>query len=225
MQLLLVEDDSIIAGQIIHVLAPHDWQITHVQSRAAALTHLQSTPADIIIMDRGLPDGDGIGLLKTLQRLKLEVPVLILSALGGTESRIEGLNAGADDYLTKPFDDGELLARVSALSRRSRMTAQPEIRVLGPLELSVSARTAHLDGNHIPLSPKEFDLLKYFLDHSGDVVTRDMLLRDVWGFDFNPGTNVVDVNIGRLRRKLDRNGKENPLRTRRGVGFCLDFDA
>ena len=220
MRILLIEDDEVIADQIRAALASLDAHFSHAASLNILDARLADGPYDLVICDRRLPDGDGLEALPDMAAMLGSTPVLILSALGRSHHRIEGLNAGADDYLSKPFSSEELLARVNALSRRAAKQAEDVMR-LGALEIHVKARTVHLGGTHIALSPKEFDLLHYFAKHAGDLVSREMLLREVWGLHFDPQTNVIDVNIGRLRRKLDREGLPNPVETERGRGFRL----
>ena len=220
MRILLVEDDRVIVEQIRTALDGVAETITHVGTLDALRAALGEGGFDLVICDRRLPDGDGLSALPELGAALGTTPVLILSALGRSHHRTEGLNAGADDYVAKPFSGEELLARVNALARRTSKHHE-ELIQLGALEIHVKARTVHLDGAHIAMSPKEFELLHYFARHAGDLVSREMLLRDVWGLHFDPQTNVVDVNIGRLRRKLDREGCANPIETERGRGFRL----
>jgi len=151
----------------------------------------------------------------------IEKPVLMLSALGRAEHRIEGLDGGVDDYLAKPFAPEELVARVRALHRRATVQARHPVLIVGDLELHVRARTAHRAGRHLGLSPKEFELLKYLMEHAGEVVTREMLLRNVWKLSFDPQTNVIDVNLVRLRRKLEDGFDTGCLETVRGSGYRL----
>ena len=139
--------------------------------------------------------------------------------MGNSENKVEGYQRGADDYLSKPFEPVELVARIEALLRRSKKQTRTDLQVLDNLEIHKKARTAHRGGEHLKLSPKEFDLLLYFFENQGALITRDMLLRDVWNLGFDPGTNVVDVNIGRLRRKLDNEDQTPLLNTVRGLGY------
>jgi len=176
---------------------------------------------DVIIMDRMLGDADGIALVARLRDSGVSTPVLMLSALGRTSDRAEGLEAGADDYLAKPFDALELLARIRALHRRATGREHSAVILYGAFECHVKARTAFRDNRHIALSPREFELFRYFMENAGEMVTREMLLRDVWHMAFDPQTNVVDVNIGRLRRKLE-DGFDGPaLETVWGAGYRL----
>lgn len=176
---------------------------------------------DVIILDRMLPDLDGISVVARLREAGVDVPVLMLSALSRAESRIEGLQAGADDYLSKPYEPEELVARVRALHRRSARRVHSSVLIHGSFECHLKARTAFRNNVHIALSPKEFELFRYFMENAGHVVTREMLLREVWNMNFDPQTNVVDVNISRLRRKLEE-GYANPaLETIWGIGYRL----
>jgi two-component system OmpR family response regulator len=176
---------------------------------------------DVVVLDRMLPGIDGVEVLARLRRAGVEKPVLMLSALGRSEQRIEGLDGGADDYLAKPFEPDELLARVRALFRRTTVQARQPVLVHGDIELHVRARTAHRAGRHLGLSPKEFELLKYLMEHGGETVTREMMLRHVWKLNFDPQTNVVDVNLLRLRRKLEDGCATVCLETVRGHGYRL----
>ena len=175
----------------------------------------------LIIMDRMLPDADGLEVVEQLRAQGIDTPVLVLTALGQTENKIEGYRRGADDYLAKPFEPEELMARIGALIRRSAGRVRTDLKVFEDIELHIKARRAHRGGEHLSLSPKEFELLDFFMEHAGAIVTRDMLLRHVWNLSFDPGTNVVDVNVGRLRRKLEKGGRPQILHTVRGIGFCL----
>lgn len=220
MSILLVEDDPRTAAGIRDALAGEgdvDW----VQDGEAGLRRAAAEPFDLVILDRMLPAMSGMEVLDRLRSAGVEAPILMLSALGRSDHRVEGLDGGADDYLAKPFEQHELVARVRALHRRSANRAHSAVIIYGPLECHVKARTAHRSGRHLPLSPKEFQLFKYLMDNAGEVVTREMLLRDIWRLNFDPQTNVVDVNVGRLRRKLE-DGFETPvLETIRGTGFRL----
>lgn len=176
---------------------------------------------DLVILDRMLPDMTGIDIVTKLRAAGISIPVLMLSALGRTENRIEGLDAGVDDYLAKPFEREELIARVRALHRRATGQSHSAVIIFGDMECHIKARTAHRQGRHIALSPKEFELFKYFMQNSGEVVTREMLLRDVWNLNFDPQTNVIDVNVGRLRRKLEEGFDSPVLETIWGAGYRL----
>lgn len=221
MHILLIEDDQLVASAVVEILERE--QIT-VQVAATAEDGLRSAgqaDVDVIVMDRMLPGLDGLGAVARLRRAGIATPVLMLSALGRADHRVEGLDVGADDYLAKPFDPAELLARLRALQRRAATLANQPVLLHGDLELHVKARTAHRDGRHLALSPKEFELLKYLMEHSGEIVTRQMLLQNVWKLSFDPQTNVIDVNLVRLRRKLDEGFATSCLETVRGQGYRL----
>ncbi|WP_371395318.1 response regulator transcription factor [Fretibacter rubidus] len=223
-QALLIEDDPTIAAHVQATLERAGWSLEHYltcQSGLSALApHPTDTPHfDVLICDRMLPDGEGLDLVERLRARGVMTPILMLTALGNSQNRVEGYQRGADDYLTKPFEPEELVARVEALYRRAQGGLRADLRKIADLEVHVKARTAHRAGEHLKLSPKEFDLLLYFLDHEGALITRDMLLRDVWNMHFDPGTNVVDVNIGRMRRKLDGDFDISLLQTVRGFGY------
>jgi DNA-binding response OmpR family regulator len=216
---LVVEDTPDIATHIVATLEAADWQVVLESRGATGLARAKAQLFDILIFDRMLPDAEGLDLVETLRNSGIETPVLMLTALGNSENKIEGYERGADDYLAKPFEPAELVARVEALLRRANGTVRRDLQVICDLEVHRKARTAHRNGKHLKMSPKEFDLLLYFIDNEGALITRDMLLRDVWNLSFDPGTNVVDVNIGRMRRKLDENSDAPLLETVRGLGY------
>ena len=175
----------------------------------------------MIVLDRMLPDLDGLAVVAALRATAIATPVLFLSALGRSEHRVEGLEAGADDYLAKPYDPAELVARVRALRRRASGRVHSHVIVHGSFECHLKARTAFRGERHLALSPKEFDMFRYFMENAGEVVTRAMLLREVWNMNFDPQTNVIDVNIGRLRRKLEEGATAPLLETVWGSGYRL----
>jgi two-component system, OmpR family, response regulator len=176
---------------------------------------------DLLIVDRMIPGLDGLNLVKSLRATGRHTPVLFLTALGGVEARVSGLNAGGDDYLVKPFAFSELVARVAALGRRPR-TAAAETRLhLLDLELDLLSRTVRRRGKVIELQPREYCLLEYLMRHSGQVVTRTMLLEHVWDIHFNPRTNVVETHISRLRSKVDKGFEVELIHTVRGAGYCV----
>ena len=221
MKALIVEDTPDIATLVSQTLRNSGWSTECVETGAIALSRAVDPAIALIIMDRMLPDSDGLDVVEQLRVDGVDTPVLVLTALGQTENKIEGYRRGADDYLTKPFEPEELIARIGALMRRSAGRVRTDLKVFEDLELHIKARRAHRGGEHLALSPKEFDLLNFFMDHAGAIVTRDMLLRHVWNLSFDPGTNVIDVNVGRLRRKLETGGLPQILHTVRGIGFSL----
>jgi two-component system OmpR family response regulator len=218
---LIVEDDEDIRAQILGALQSETLQCQSCGSLADARQCLMSGRLpDIIVIDRMLEDGDGLELLHSWPDSH-RVRTLVLSALSETRHRVEGLDAGADDYLIKPFDVTELRARVRALIRRSRQRPQPRIVRHGRLEIDRSARTAHVADKHLKLSPKSYDLLLYLSDNYAKLVTRPMLLEHVWKLSFDPQTNVVDVTISRLRRQFADLGEPDAIENVRGKGFVL----
>jgi len=220
-KLLLVEDDAQTALAVTALLEREDIAVEHACDGEAALKRVGDPAIDIVVLDRMLPGMDGVEVLERMRRAGVEKPVLMLSALGRAEQRIEGLDGGADDYLAKPFEPDELVARVRALFRRTTVQARQPVLIHGDIELQVRARTAHRAGRHLGLSPKEFELLKYLMEHAGEIVTREMMLRHVWKLNFDPQTNVVDVNLVRLRRKLEEGFAATCLETIRGQGYRL----
>lgn len=218
---LIVEDQPDIAETVTQTLRLAGWSTDCVDNGQDAFQRGKDPGLHLIIMDRMLPDADGLDVVERLRETGVETPVLMLTALGQTENKIEGYRRGADDYLTKPFEPEELLARIGALVRRADGRVRTDLKIFEDIELHTKARKAHRGGDHLALSPKEFDLLEFFMLHAGATVTRDMLLRHVWNLSFDPGTNVIDVNVGRLRKKLEANDRQPILQTVRGVGFCL----
>lgn len=221
LDILYVEDDVRLAEEVSRLMAADGHRLSWTDSGEEGLKRAASTAFDVVILDRMLPDLSGIELVRRLREAGVAAPVLMLSALGRAENRTEGLDAGVDDYMAKPFDPPELSARVRALHRRAAGLAHSAVILFGDLECHVKARTAHRLGRHIPLSPKEFTLFRYFMENAGEVVTREMLLRNVWNLSFDPQTNVIDVNVGRLRRKLEEGFDTPVLETIWGTGYRL----
>ncbi|MFZ0695477.1 MAG: response regulator transcription factor [Alphaproteobacteria bacterium] len=219
-RILLVEDDPETAEEIIRDFSDRGYTMTHVASGRAALGLARDGNFDLLILDRMLPELDGLSIIENLRADDIRVPVLVLSALGTVDERVRGLRAGGDDYLTKPFALTELTARVEALLRRPAETRATQLRV-GPLELDLIDRTAHRGSRPIEILPREFKLLEYLMRRPGQVVTREMLLEEVWSYRFAPQTNLVDVHIGKLRRKIDAPGEIPLIYNIRGVGFML----
>ena len=221
MKILLIEDDQETADYIAHGLHEEGHLLTRVINGAEGLTCALGNGFDLLIVDRMIPGLDGLNLVKTLRAAGHHTPVLFLTALGGIEERVSGLNAGGDDYLIKPFAFSELVARVAALGRRPRMTAaETSLRVLD-LELDLLSHTVRRRGKLIELQPREFRLLEYLMRHAGQVVTRTMLLEHVWDIHFDPRTNVVETNISRLRGKIDKGYEVELIHTVRGAGYCV----
>jgi two-component system OmpR family response regulator len=219
--LLVVEDDDELAQHLCADLQRLRYTTDVATTLADARRHLSSAAYDAIILDRLLPDGDGLTFLGELRDRGDRVPVLILSALGEVSDRVEGLRRGSDDYLVKPYHQAELDARLQALVRRTTQSAPAVEMTIGDMRIDVLARSVTRGGRTIRLQPREFALLEYLARNAGEVVTRAMLLESVWGMRFDPQTNVVDVHISRLRAKLDADGDPSLLHTVRGKGYRL----
>jgi DNA-binding response OmpR family regulator len=221
LKILYVEDDAGAASEIIQLARAAGDRVVWESSGSSGLLRAGMEDFDVLILDRMLPDIDGLTILRRLRESGVGTPVLLLSALGRSSDRAEGLDAGADDYLAKPFEAEELLARLRALHRRASGKQHSAVIIYGAFECHVKARTAFRANRHLPLSPKEFALFRYFMENAGETVTREMLLRDVWQMNFDPQTNVVDVNVGRLRRKLEDGFERPALETIWGSGYRL----
>lgn len=221
LRILYVEDDPRSARAASEVAAQNGDVLVWAENGGAALLRAGMEAFDVIILDRMLGDIDGLTITRRLRESGIGTPILMLSALGRSSDRADGLDAGADDYMAKPFEPEELMARLRALHRRSVGMQHSAVILYGAFECHLKARTAFRDNRHLPLSPKEFDLFRYFMENAGETVTREMLLRDVWNMDFDPQTNVVDVNIGRLRRKLEEGFDAPALETIWGSGYRI----
>jgi two-component system, OmpR family, response regulator len=222
MRILVVEDDKDVAGFVVRGLRETGHVVEHAENGRDGLFMAASENFDAIILDRMLPGGiDGLKILETLRAQKNAVPVMILSALADVDERVKGLKAGGDDYLTKPFAFAELLARVEALARRSATVVKETVLRVGDLELDLVSRTANRGGEEIELLPREFQVLEYLVRNQGQVVPRAMLLQHVWNLNFDPTTNIIDVYVGRVRRKVDNQHAYPLIHTIRGVGFCV----
>ncbi len=221
MRVLIIEDDPETAGYISKGLSEAGYAVEVAGDGKAGLVRAVGGDFDLAIVDRMLPGLDGLSLVETLRGAGKELPVLFLSSLGDVEERVRGLRGGGDDYLTKPFAFSELLARVEALLRRpATETAATALRV-GDLEMDLLARQVRRGGVAIELQPREFRLLEYMMRRAGQVVTRTMLYENVWDYHFDPQTNVIDVHVSRLRRKIDRDFDKALIHTVRGSGYCL----
>lgn len=217
---LLVEDDLEVAQAIVDALSRQGYRVRHVATGTEGLAEAARREYAMMIVDRALPGLDGLTMIEMLRRKNIPTPALVLSAFGDLESRVLGLAAGADDYLAKPFALVELSARVAALLRRSAMGRETVLRV-GPLELDLIARVARKDGKAVALLPREFDLLEYLMRHPGEALSRTMLLERVWHYNFAAVTNVVDVYISKLRRKIEGPDGARLIQSVKGVGFML----
>ncbi len=227
MRVLVIEDDREVAAYVAKVLTEAGHLAMIAEDGTDGLVMATSEEFDVLVVDRMLPRLDGLALIQALRASDCRVPTLILSALGEVTDRVKGLRAGGDDYLAKPFAATELLARIEALARRSsgRTASETALRV-GDLEIDLLTRSASRGGRKIELQPREFRLLEFLARNAGTVMTRAMLLEGVWDYNFDPQTNVIDVHISRLRRKIDR-GSDRPLiHTVRGAGYVIrDGDA
>ncbi len=221
MNILLVEDDTATASFIRKGLTEHGYVVDHADNGEDGLYLALNNTYDMLIVDRMLPKLDGLSLVQQLRAEPIEIPVLILSALGEVDNRVEGLRAGGDDYLVKPYAFSELLARLQALLRRAHPAHEQTVLKLADLEMDLMKRQVKRAEKVINLQPREFTLLEYLLRNTGQVVTRTMLLEKVWDYHFDPQTNVIDVHISRLRGKIDRDFKTPLLHTVRGAGYML----
>lgn len=223
MKILIVEDDKEVLDYIANGLAEHGHTMDKSQDGKDGLFLGTTEDYDVIIMDRMLPNLDGLTIIRTLRGAGKKTPVLILSALGEVDDRVKGLRAGGDDYLVKPFAFSELLARVEALQRRVVDMEQKEtVLRAADLEVDLLARRVIRGNSVIDLQSREFRLLEYLLRHKGQVVTRTMLLENVWDYHFDPQTNVIDVHISRLRSKINKNADQPLIRTIRGAGYIIE---
>ena len=223
--ILCIEDDVAVADHIAQGLRGAGYQVDIANCGTLGLELAQAGDYAAIVLDRMLPGLDGLSLLVRLRELGICTPVLMLSALASVDERVRGLRAGSDDYLTKPFELPELLARLEAVQRRGPPSGEITRLVEGDLELDLLARRVTWAGKRIELQPREFRLLEYLVRHRGQVVTRSMLLEGVWDYHFDPGTNVIDVHVSRLRKKLDEGGAGMIVQTVRGTGYRVGTEA
>jgi two-component system, OmpR family, response regulator len=222
-KILLVEDNERVARFVTKGLREAGHTVDHAGNGRDGLFLAAGEPHDVIVMDRMLPGNiDGLAIIETLRKAGNRTPILILSALDGVDERIKGLRGGGDDYLTKPFAFGELLARVDALGRRGTGAGEAEHTLqVGDLRMDLLTRRVTRGSRAITLQPREFKLLEYLMRHANQVVTRTMLLEAVWEYNFDPQTNVVDVHISKLRQKLELDGEHALVRTVRNAGYML----
>ena len=220
-RILVIEDDPETAGQLMDSLMTDGYEVDLAVSGNEALSRARSADYAVMTIDRMLPDVDGIAVMRRLRDDGIVTPVLIISALGEIDDRVRGLRAGGDDYLVKPFAFAELLARVEALARRSSTVVKETILRVGDLEMDLLSRTVRRGGRDIEMLPREFQLLEYLVRNAGHVVSRAMLLQHVWDLHFDPTTNIIDVYVGRVRRKVDGQQGYPLIHTVRGVGYCV----
>jgi two-component system OmpR family response regulator len=225
MRFLLIEDDATAAAYLVKGLKESGHLADHAADGEDGLSLALGGAYDAAIVDRMLPRMDGLSVVSRLREAGNHTPILFLSALGEVDDKVRGLKAGGDDYLAKPFAFTELLARLEVLVRRRSPTAVQTRLAVGDLELDLLSRTATRSGQRIDLQPREFLLLEYMMRHAGHVVTRTMLLENVWEYHFDPQTNVIDVHMSRLRAKIDKNFQQPLLHTVRGAGYCLRADS
>ena len=221
-RVLVIEDDRRTAAEIAAALGDHGFDVECAYTGRDGLLKATAEKYDAIVLDRMLPgDLDGLGVLATLRTIRTETPVLILSALSAVDERVRGLRAGGDDYLTKPFEFVELTARLEVLIRRHSMPQRETTLRVGDLQVDLLTREVRRAGRVIDLLPREYRLLEYLMRHAGRVVTRTMLFEEVWGYHYDPQTNVIDVHVSRLRQKIDKGFDRPLLHTVRGAGYCL----
>jgi two-component system OmpR family response regulator len=221
MKLLIVEDDVEGAAYLARALSEVGHVVDHAATGREGLLLAAGETYDVMILDRMLPQIDGLSILRTIRASNVKTPVLVLTALGGIDDRVEGLDAGGDDYLVKPFALAELLARVNALARRPPPQEVQTTLQVADLRLDRLGRVVTRGGRRVDLQPREFQLLDYLMRHAGRVVTRTMLLEGVWDFHFDPKTNIVETHMSRLRGKVDRGHAHELIHTVRGAGYCL----
>ncbi|MES2310925.1 MAG: response regulator transcription factor [Pseudomonadota bacterium] len=220
-RILVIEDDDVTAREIAAELANHGIDTDRVADGREGLRRAADPCYDAITLDLMLPGLDGLSVVTQLRGQGIAIPVLMISALSDVDERVRGLRAGGDDYLTKPFAPDEMVARVDVLLRRHRQQAQQTLLCVADLELDLVRHVVRRGDTQLSLLPTEFKLLEFLMRHAGQVLTRAMIFETVWGFHFDPGTNLIDVHIGRLRKKIDAVGYAPLIHTVRGSGYCL----
>jgi two-component system OmpR family response regulator len=220
-RILVIEDDPETARQLVDFLGTRGYHVDLALNGTDGLRLGLSSGYAVMTIDRMLPGVDGLAIIRQIRDAGIDTPALIISALGEIDDRVRGLRGGGDDYLVKPFAFAELLARVEALARRSATVVKETLLRVGDLELDLVSRTANRGGEEIDLLPREFQVLEYLVRNQGQVVPRAMLLQHVWNLNFDPTTNIIDVYVGRVRRKVDNQHAYPLIHTIRGVGFCV----
>jgi two-component system OmpR family response regulator len=220
-RVLTIEDDETTAQEIIAELSSHGFEVDWVSNGRDGLNKAMTDQYDAVTLDRMLPELDGLAIVKTLRSVGVNTPVLMISALSDVDERVRGLRAGGDDYMTKPFASEEMSARLEVLLRRHRGTARETMLRFDTLEIDVLTRSVRRGTRELRLSPAEYKLLEFMLRNSGQILTRTMIFEEVWGYHFDPGTNLIDVHIARLRRKVDGPGNTPLIQTVRGTGYLL----
>ncbi|WP_040262824.1 MULTISPECIES: response regulator transcription factor [Pseudomonas] len=222
-RVLTIEDDAVTAREIVAELSNHGLEVDWVDNGREGLVKAVSGAYDVITLDRMLPELDGLAIVTTMRTIGVSTPVLMISALSDVDERVRGLRAGGDDYLTKPFASDEMAARVEVLLRRKQAGAATQDNTLkvADLQLDLITREAQRGGQALNLLPTEFKLLEFLMRNAGQVLTRMMIFEEVWGYHFDPGTNLIDVHIGRLRKKIDPAGLPPLIKTVRGSGYVI----
>jgi len=221
-KILTIEDDELIADDIVRTLTSSGFSVDVARTGREGMAKVMAGEHDVVTLDRMLPDLDGLTIVATMRGVGMETPVLVMSAMSDVDHRIQGLRAGGDDYLTKPFSADEMFARVEVLLRRRPRNAKAETLLrTGALELDLVRRRVTHGKRELELQPTEFRVLEFMMRHAGQVLTRTMIFEAVWGCRFDPGTNLIDVHVGRLRKKVDVPGERPLIRTIRGSGYLF----
>ncbi|MCU1722839.1 MULTISPECIES: response regulator transcription factor [unclassified Pseudomonas] len=220
-RVLTIEDDAVTGQEIVAELSSHGLEVDWVDNGREGLARAIAGGYDLITVDRMLPEVDGLTIVTTLRNLKIATPILMISALSDVDERVRGLRAGGDDYLTKPFASDEMAARVEVLLRRNSVPMTQTRLQVADLQLDLISHEARRGEQSLNLLPTEYKLLEFLMRHAGQVITRMMIFEEVWGYHFDPGTNLIDVHIGRLRKKIDAPGQTPLIRTVRGSGYAI----
>ncbi|MFM0170660.1 response regulator transcription factor [Paraburkholderia sediminicola] len=221
-RILTIEDDELIAHDIVRTLSASGFSVDVARTGREGMAKVMAGDYDVVTLDRMLPDLDGLTIVATMRGVGMETPVLVMSAMSDVDQRIQGLRAGGDDYLTKPFSPEEMFARVEVLLRRRPRHAKAETMLRnGALELDLVRRKVTHRQRELDLQPTEFRVLEFMMRHTGQVLTRTMIFEAVWGCRFDPGTNLIDVHVGRLRKKVEMPGERPLIRTIRGSGYLF----
>ncbi|WP_110972108.1 MULTISPECIES: response regulator transcription factor [Pseudomonas] len=220
-RVLTIEDDAVTGQEIVAELSSHGLEVDWVDNGREGLSRAIAGGYDLITVDRMLPEVDGLTIVTTLRNLKIATPILMISALSDVDERVRGLRAGGDDYLTKPFASDEMAARVEVLLRRNSVPMTETRLQVADLQLDLISHEARRGEQSLNLLPTEYKLLEFLMRHAGQVITRMMIFEEVWGYHFDPGTNLIDVHIGRLRKKIDAPGQTPLIRTVRGSGYAI----
>jgi len=224
MKILLIEDDNSVASYIAKGLKEENHVVNHADNGKDGLFLATTEEYDVMVVDRMLPEVEGLKIVQTLRAMDNKTPVLILSALDDVDERVKGLKAGGDDYLVKPFAFSELLARIEVLSKRGQIEFGKTVISNGDLEINLLSRRVKVKDQEVDLLQREYTLLEFFMKKPNQVITRSMLLENVWDYNFDPQTNIIDVHISRLRKKLDPFVEKQPIVTVRGAGYMLKID-